>query len=165
MVSQAVSTLDALSAVKSTPTRAERVDASSNDGAFAQTMSMAMRVADAVGAAVGRRGGADLPHDGKDVPPNLAPPQRTLHANEATQARAAGSPIRHRHHTAAAADRQASRSLEAVGEIAVGHADADGAQRLPLRQPQQILPADRRQHALGQDRIDHPAARFALGAA
>src|SRR4051794_6874656 len=59
----------------------------------------------------------------------------------------------------------AGSSTEVVFEFALAHGDAHGARRIRLRYARQELAADLRQDCVGENRVDHAAAAFRLGAA
>ena len=56
-------------------------------------------------------------------------------------------------------------SAEFVAELAVHHLHLHPLDGYALHHPRQKLAADVGQHGVGQDRVDHATARFALGAA
>src|SRR5262245_22473116 len=58
-----------------------------------------------------------------------------------------------------------SRAFEDVVEVAVGYGQPDAGQRHPGHRPRQELAADRRQHRVGENRVNHAAAALDLGAA
>src|SRR5262245_18930344 len=58
-----------------------------------------------------------------------------------------------------------SRAFEDVVEVAVGYGQPDAGHRHPGHRPRQEFAADRRQHLVGQNRVNHAAAALDLGAA
>src|SRR5579859_1890866 len=58
-----------------------------------------------------------------------------------------------------------SLSIEGIGEVAVTHADFDFSDAAPVDETAEEFRAHARQHGVGQDRVDHPAAARELRAA
>src|SRR6478752_4934861 len=56
-------------------------------------------------------------------------------------------------------------SVEPILEIAAGHCQPHPVQRLALHRPGEELPADGRQHGVGEDGVDHAPAALQLRAA
>src|SRR5215510_13507436 len=67
--------------------------------------------------------------------------------------------------TCSGASDDSMRSLELIGKVSVLNRQAHTVQRCTSHRPCQELPADRWQHGIGQDRVDHAPATFDLRAA